>query len=168
MTCLHPAFPASANAVAGTPYLPMETEPSAFPVDYDKLDKGDIIPAQVVCDFYGIQRSSRAYALVALRFAEQVKLELSRRGKNVVIRSDHDDLRILTDEEAVDYTEREYRAGLRKAARRNADARRIDVANLTSDAAQRLDRALIIQAAQLSALAGARRAVLSQERKELT
>ena len=135
----------------------IDCESSAYPLDFDALGKGSVISADEVSAAIGLPRHDRRFPLRAMRLADSITSALAGRGLRVIVRSERDALRILTDEEAVEYTERGFVESMRLAARRHVQARSIDAANLSDTSRSKLDRSLIVQAAQLSAATAARR-----------
>jgi hypothetical protein len=88
-----------------------------WPIDYDTLKKGDIIPVHRLEQITGVKQSDAVYALKILTVKDRIESELADRGKLWVIRSEKGSLKILTDEEVPAYTHSEqvrHRAAQRR------------------------------------------------------
>lgn len=81
---------------------------SRWPLDFDALQRGDLIPASKVEEIAGCTRDDRRYPMAMLRLSQQIRRHfMSERGDDVTVVSDHDDIRIHTMQEQAAYTRRE-------------------------------------------------------------
>lgn len=93
-----------------------------WPVDFDALKRGDVIPSERVERVYGVSREDRAYSLAAMRLAKLVSTFFRReRGENVVVVCVRDDIRILTHAEQARHVRRQERIR-RRSYLRNIEA----------------------------------------------
>lgn len=86
----------------------META-KIYPIDTDQLNKGDKIPAEVISQICGFSPSDARFSIESLKLKEYIVSRLSERGEIVTVISDKNNLRILSDEEAVDYNQYRFR-----------------------------------------------------------
>jgi hypothetical protein len=132
----------------------MKTE--KYPFDFDSLQKGDVIPVEMLEEITKMSRSHKDFNLKILGLREQIEHELEGRGRPVNVKCDHGSLRILTDEEAVPYTAQLFRQHRRALGRAHLRACIIDPRGLNSEVAKRLESQLLNQAAKLAAMKRAR------------
>lgn len=128
-----------------------------YPIETDGLRKGSVIDAATIEQAFGVRVGTDKFHLAMLQCQEYVERRLAERGEVVVTRQDKNDIRICTDNEAVDYTEREFRRGIRKMARHFAKQRTIDRANLTDEKLGKHDRSLEVNGRTMSAVRVARK-----------
>lgn len=136
----------------------MTAERTEYPFDTDHLRKGDAVPADTIEAAYGVRRDTVKYQLVLLQAVEFVRRRFADRGEIVTITAESASLRILTDEEQVEYNVDQFRFGIRKARRAHArqlGADRSQIAN--SQLLDAHDRAIEVQGRQLAAVARERR-----------
>lgn len=68
-----------------------------WPVDFEKLQRGDIIPAARVEEWSGVERSDRNYSLYTMRLVDDIKRHFAReRGEVVSVVCRQDDICVLT------------------------------------------------------------------------
>ena len=112
------------------------TEPAKYPFDYDALNKGDVIPTEVIEGLCNLPRTDHKYGLKLMSYQQQIQNELALRGKSVVVRCDHGALRILTDSEAAEHTAAVFNQRKRQMVRAHASAMRVDTGKLTDEQAR--------------------------------
>jgi hypothetical protein len=82
----------------------METlTPNKWPVDFDKLNKGDIVSREVIERWGGVSANSRLFGLKLLSLKEVIERELINRGKDWTLKICDDNIVILLDAEASKY-----------------------------------------------------------------
>ncbi len=149
-------------------------EVQTYPLNADKLNKGDTIDQQVIAEYLGVPINSRGYELGVLELAEKIARVLRRAQKPcTVVRTGRADpmgagaIRVLTDEEALIYNGRGFKRGLRQSFRKHARTLEIDPSQLSPQALKNFERNLVVQGAVLSSITSTRaKAVLkSVERK---
>ena len=74
-----------------------------FPLDFDTLDKGSVIPQSKIEEILGKKANEPGYQFELLELRNRILSELAHRGKKVAIKQDHGDLVILNDGEASVY-----------------------------------------------------------------
>jgi len=133
------------------------------PVDYESLTKGDVIITEVIERFSGIKRENiKKYQIVLMQLREQVERELEAIGKHVLVKIEKDYLRILTDEEAVDYVDDRH-TSLRRQMFKNhgRSISSIDPSLLSDGQKAEHERGIINRSKELQAIRDARK-LLSQ------
>lgn len=137
----------------------MNSEIQTYPLNADKLEKGDTINQAVIADFLGVPLNSKAYELGVLGLADKVRRAMESAGKAVTVvvtrRSDPisaGGIRVLTDSEALRFNSRGFKLGLRRAARKHRKTMDIDPSKLTSEEQRQFERSLVVQGAIMSAV----------------
>lgn len=143
------------------------TEPAKYPFDYDALNKGDVITAEVIEGLCNLPRTDHKYGLKLMSYQQQIQNELALRGKSVVVRCDHGALRILTDSEAAEHTAAVFNQRKWQMVRAHASAMRVDTGKLTDEQKISHERNLLLQGAQLAAMKDAKKkmTLAAHERK---
>jgi len=129
-----------------------------FPVDYDALAKGDVIPAKELSRIVGEPMRSYEYQYKITALTKEIETELWSRGKPWTVRIRNGDIVILTDAEASDYNaERvdKMRRGIYRSHRRMMA---VDVAQLTTEERALHDRNAVRSGMVVAALLATRRA----------
>lgn len=130
-----------------------EERPNYYPFDYNELIKGQYIPPEECERLTKMKRSDRMYSLKVQGLIEGIHRERDARGMPVVARCQNDGIRILTDEEAVDYTAKRVRDGFRLAGRSHERAVvAVDVTSLSEDLKRKHERNVDLQCRQLTAV----------------
>lgn len=114
------------------------------PLDASVLKKGDYISPQRCEMIVGVDRKLRDYPLALVKLMDQIRDLLLREGKEWVLRTEKDGIRILVDSEAAVFTGKvRFRQGMRVMARAHRSALAVDTSNLTQlenkDHAHQLD-----------------------------
>ena len=138
-------------------------EVQTYPLNADKLNKGDTIDQQTIADFLNLPINSKQYELGVLGLREKIKRALRRTEKAyVVVVTKRDDpigpgaIRVLTDEEAVRHTGRGFKQGLRRSFRKHAEAREIDPSNLDAETRKQWERSIVVQGSILASVQSVR------------
>jgi hypothetical protein len=129
------------------------------PIDYDLLNKGDVIPVNRVEEIVGVKRAAKEYAFRLLRLKGRIEHELAERGKVWTLSTDHGDLRILTDSEASTYNEVESAHARRKERRCFARQAAVDVSKLSEDERPAHERRVYVQGKYIQAAASVRQSL---------
>jgi len=136
----------------------MKTNP--WPLDFDRLAKGDRIDADEIERICGLRRTDEKYRLALLKLRQQIADAMEERGLVVTVKIEGADLHVLVDEEASHHNPRIYEQGLqmaKNAYRRNAG---VDL-NLLSDGRRPMhERLLIVHGRMLQAAGDARKEAL--------
>jgi len=125
-----------------------------WPFDIDSLDKGDVVHASQIERAFDVQRCDvKGYQLAMMKAKERlVRAAADIRGMVWTVRQDGENLRILTDAEAISYNAAEFDRGRRRMARSQCRSLGIERINLSDDQQTELDRKLIYQATVLQAM----------------
>jgi hypothetical protein len=75
-------------------------------IDIDNINKGSIITAETLTQIFGTTPEYRLYKTEQRRFVRWVGKQLRARGKPAIVRRYRDEVRVLTDSEAIDYSNR--------------------------------------------------------------
>lgn len=136
------------------------------PLNFDALQKGDIISAEQIESITQCQRSHRSYQLRVLALKEQIQRELRDRGRVVTIACRKDALHILTDAEAAEYNERAMGEYFRRAGRALYRKIHVDQSQLTDEERKVHQRQIEVRNRQMQALRKVQ--VNGEHRKQLT
>lgn len=123
-----------------------------WPVDIDKLSKGDSIPPEVLGPFFGDSYGSHVYQRKLMAFVADLEVALVSKGKKFVLRCRQGSAAILTDLEASVYTQARFDSHVFGLMRANRRTKRVDATNLPPDERERLSRAVVVQGAVLSVM----------------
>jgi hypothetical protein len=88
-----------------------------WPIDYETIEKGDVIPVGRIEELIGAKQFTSAYDLGLLQLTTRIEDELHERGKPWTLRTEKGAIRVLTDAEASAYNHSRQVAA-RKAMRR--------------------------------------------------
>lgn len=108
-------------------------EPDPYPLNFNRLEKGDIIQGDIIADYYGIEVTDDKYWGRQLQFKALVEKRLSERGLEVTIVSEGNDLKILTDSEASRYLARQAKLDINRFERRVCAMANVDESKLTPE-----------------------------------
>jgi hypothetical protein len=126
-----------------------------YPLDFDALNKGDIIPVEKIERITESRFGSMDYQLRAMQLRELIRRKLEARGLIVAIRFDHGHLRILDDAEASVYASDAIQLALRKAISAHKTQLAVDAQQLTDEESDAHERRLIRDGRMIQALAQA-------------
>lgn len=122
---------------------------SIYPIDTATLVKGDYISPEAIGRLLSAERGTPPYAFGLMRLKEHIE-----RGRpDLVVKVDHDGIRVLTDMQATDYADNEAARGFAYAARSLARLMRVDVSQLDDETKQTHDRRLYVRSKQVQAVA---------------
>lgn len=130
-----------------------------YPVDFDKLDKGSVVPAEVIEKMANASRGTPRFALTALSLCSQIERELARRGRIVFVRQVKNDVRVLTDPEAAKHAPRRCSSGRKRERKAHAIQLAIDARNLTDDERREHERRVLIESRYMAARNGVSRQI---------
>lgn len=140
-----------------------------WPMDYDELRKGDIIPAERVERIVGIKQSAgQAYQLALLSLTSQIAQELGDRGRNWTLKTERGGIHILTDAEASTYNHREAKKARRAMLRRHQLNLSVDVGALNEDQRKQHDRIIEIDGKYVQAMFATRKELQLQAHRRST
>lgn len=119
-------------------------ETQKHPIDFDALVKGSRITTEELEDILQVQAGSADFNLKGLSFAEKVKRELFRRGKDYIVVFRQESIWVLTDAESLEYIDRTNRTGVNKIVRAYNGLGTVDHSKLNSDERKRFDRSCVV------------------------
>ena len=137
-----------------------------YPIDVDKLNKGDYISPEQIEKIYGIQQKNREFPQKVLELREFIRFESRQKDRPLHTKIEKDGVRILDDQEDVDYTEKKYSHGRRKMMSALADEMEIDRTNLDTTTQNKLERNIICQSMELQAMRKARRRIITEYKRK--
>lgn len=132
------------------------SEASKFPIDYDSLNKGDIIPVNRVEQIVGKKQDDPMYQFALLKFTDRIQRELQDRGQWWTVRTEKGAVKILTDTEAVSYNHAEQVRARSAQLRRFALQQAVDVTQLDNESRKEHERNLEVDGKHVQALLGVR------------
>lgn len=148
--------------------IAIDDEPTTrYPFDVAHLRKGSTIPAEVIERAYGIARTDERYRVHAqLRARHYVDGWFLEGGVEVVVRCKGPDLVVLTDEQAVVFTDDTFANLVERMRVTLRKQNGVDVAELRDVTARIHERALRLNSAQYVGGKLARREALAPSRRE--
>ena len=135
----------------------MSGDAELWPVDFDTLAKGDVIPQAKCCEILGKSENDPKYGLYLMRLAKRIEHEMGSRGKPCVVRCLQGGIRVLLDSEAVTYVANRFEAHETGLSVQHGRALHVDRGNLDEREQATHARNLALQAFKLLALQNARR-----------
>lgn len=120
------------------------TETQRHPVDFDSLVKGSRITTEELEEILQVKAGSADFNLKGLSFAEKVKRELFRRGKDYIVVFRQESIWVLTDAESLEYIDRTNRTGVNKIVRAYYGLGTVDHSKLDADERKRFDRSCVV------------------------
>lgn len=120
------------------------SEAKPFPIDFDELERGSIIPASAIESWRGHKPGTNEYRVDAMQLAQRVRDHFEdNRGDVVSVRMRGDTIAVLTHVEQNEYVPSAQRAALRAFARRHVEDQGIDPAQLSLDDQKRREARLV-------------------------
>lgn len=136
-----------------------------YPLDFDELEKGDVISTDIIEDAMGTKATDRNFNFKMLALAAMIEKQT---GFNVKAQN-YTELRILTDEEGVEHNAKTFQHGLNKLRRAGQIARNVNPEQLTSSSMDRLQRQMLNQGRIMQAIKRERRQIANDDKaKQLT
>lgn len=131
---------------------------SKYPLDFDELQKGDVITTEIIEEAMGCKATERGFNFKMLALASLIE---KHTGFNVKAQN-YTELRILIDEEGVEHNAKTFQHGLNKLRRAGQIARQIDIEQLTNRSTDRLQRQILNQGRIMQAIKRERRQIASE------
>lgn len=138
-----------------------------WPIDFERLRKGDVISESQITEAFGKRPSDKEYPFVMLRMREQIERTLEELGCPVTVKQEGTSLRILTDEEAVAYNDERFGAHARGLKRSYARQLTVDTNQLLPETVQRHTHQLAVNGRKLLAIEEVSRVVRIEKAKAL-
>lgn len=141
--------------------------PQPFPMDYELLNKGDVIDAATIADITRTRVGTDAFSFASMGLRVRIERDTADLGAPLLLRHDKDTLVVMTDEEAAEHRRRVYDRKMLGMFRAYRDLQRVDVANLPEDARKLHDRAVETRGAILQGVISARREIRAQAARRM-
>ena len=110
-----------------------EHKANPWPFDIDKINKGTFIPAHELEEITGHKCGTQEYSFAILELRDRLHKELKMANKPATVRQMEGGLKVLLDEEAVDYNRSSFRHGARKMRAAHDRTRDIDQEKLSAE-----------------------------------
>lgn len=136
-------------------------ETEVHPIDVEGLQKGEVIPAERIAMITGKRRGTQQYQFALLNLREWIHKTSEELGCSLLLRLDGENLRVMTDAEAVHRVDAHGRAGLRMLGRAVHRFSLVDVRNLKANEQALLDRHRSVHGTAFAAACQARQRALS-------
>ena len=125
-----------------------------YPLDVSTLKKGDYLSpdfceTRVKCR----DRKNKAYSLQLNALRDWIERARESIGRPIVVKCDHDGIRVLDDEDAATYTSQQFASALRRAGRAHRKSLHVDVGRLCPETRRKHERNVEIQGKQIQAVA---------------
>jgi hypothetical protein len=147
----------------------MEAEP--YPFDYDNLPKGSIITPEMVESMTGgktrATEGENGWNLELMRAKARVKADLLELARPATVVIKGEGLKILTDEEALEYSPKRFQSGLRIEREANQNLRFIDREQLRPESQRKHEEEVLRQGFLLTVNASAVKAIGRGDHKAL-
>lgn len=88
-----------------------------WPIDFESLKKGDVITADELERIFKATPGSKTYLFRMMSLKEKIEVERRKLHDPIVVKECNNELHLLTDEQAVDYTDRECEMAKRRYGR---------------------------------------------------
>jgi hypothetical protein len=144
-------------------------EAKIYPLDYDTLNKGDLITREQVEDITGARFGTPAYEFKRMGLKADIERALWRRGKvwTVTAEGCNGGLTILADADAVEYNMRDFERARSRQVVAHYRAMGVDVTQLTDEQRARHERNITLQASEIQAAKTARRIALKAKTRDV-
>lgn len=113
-----------------------------WPLDFEALKRGDVVPVSHVERIAGVKRDDAAFAFHALKLAKDIEHYFETCGDVVCVKSVRGSLHVLTHSRQAEYVQQRARHHVHGYATSYRKALGVDRALLTDEARKRLDRFL--------------------------
>lgn len=118
----------------------MSGDLSRFPLDFDKLQRGDFLTPEQVEAATLKPRTDPQFWAASLQLRSLILAHFRGRGDLVTIISEGDGLRILTHSEQAEYAPMREERAVRQLVLSHAEGKAVDVAQLSDEQRQRHER----------------------------
>lgn len=139
-----------------------------WPIDYDAIQKGDIIPVDRVEKITGKKQGCSDYDFAVLKLKDRIERELHERGNVWTLRTEKGAIKILKDEEAALYNHAEQVRARATEARRFALMQSVDVSKLSPDILKTHERNIEVDGRFIQAQMNVRKELQLESTKRTT
>lgn len=129
------------------------TPTSKYPFDAEHYQKGDIVQIEVIEKAFGVVRDTKEFYLKSLAAKSHIIRTFAARGETVTVAQQDGVMKILTDQEQVEYNSAEFDAGIRSSKRAHSRMLGADRSRITGEDLEVHDRRIEVQGRVLSAVA---------------
>ena len=136
-----------------------ETDIQYYPLDFDALQKGDVITIDRLEAITGKRRGTQEYQLAVLGLRERIISECKDRDKFFTVAIVKGNLRILKDDEAAIYNSRTFKMGMKRSRKSLSRLAKVDVGNLDDLQKKSHERNLIVFGKMLQAARSAQKSI---------
>lgn len=151
------------NGMGGTG---MDT-PKPFP-DYDAFQKGTVVSVETIEHLVGCKRDDPHFRLKMMGLAQDIEQHRADSDDPVVCKTTADTIEILTDEQADEYTSKQFEQGRRKMARNlRRKLGQVDPTMLSETQRRVRDRELFAMGSEIAAMRKERRRIRLKQKQEL-
>jgi hypothetical protein len=133
-----------------------ETQATRWPMDFDALKKGDVIPVADVEQMTGKKQGTKEYQFALLNMVKRMRDNLFHNEKFWTIAIRKDAICILNDVEASEYNPKEYETSRNRLKRLHVQCLAVDSMQLSDEQRDAHYRRLQVQAFEMSAMRTAR------------
>ena len=138
-----------------------------YPVDYENLKKGDKFGVEYLVALFGHQAGTPEYNLCSLQLRSQIMAEMARRGNPVTVAIRGMELHVLTDEEAVEYNNKEFHFGIGRMVRAHKRTADVDITQLQDESRKRWERNMLHQGIIVQSYRNAKKVIRMEAKKSL-
>lgn len=138
-----------------------------YPVDYENLNKGDKFSEEYLVTLFGHQAGTPEYNFCCLNLRSQIMSEMARRGNPVTVAISGMGIHVLTDEEAVEYNQREFHFGIGRMMRAHKRTADVDITQLQDESRQRWERNMLHQGIIVQSYRNAKKVIRMEAKKSL-
>lgn len=121
-------------------------------IDSERVQKGVVFSAEELETILEEKQGTDKYRLKLLGLKCSMEKIQGLLGRPVVFKSEHNNLRVLMDNEASDYSDWRYEIGLSSAFRNNKRLASVDISNLSPAETTKHERRLYTQSKELQGL----------------
>jgi len=140
-----------------------------YPIDINVIQKGAVILPEKLEYILGEKRGTQAYLLGVLNFRTQIEQMLIDAGRTqLTLKIEKEALRILTDEQAAKYNDKQFNSLLRRSARRVVLQMSVDVSQLDDATRREHSRKCLINGKMLQAASTVRKQFKLKPHKRVT
>jgi len=141
-----------------------------FPVDFESLQKGSVLKREYLERVFMVTADhANEYRFCLLTLRDQIMKELEKQGRPVTVIARHNDLVILTDQEAAAHNPLEFKRGARKMTRAHKRTLAVDISQLSHEEKLRWGRVVMNQGIILQSHKTAKRTIrVNGDKKALT
>jgi cytochrome P450 len=132
------------------------TELKPWPMDFDTLQKGDVIPVADVERMTGKKQGTDEYKFAVMNIIDRMRDHMKRKELFWTVVSRKSAICVLTDPEAAEHNPNEYEKSRKRLKRLHVQTLAVDTMQLSDEQRDTHYRRLQVQAFEMSAMRSAR------------